>query len=125
MYRADLHRVVGRWRRPASGPELRRGYRAVLAAAEAAACPFWVLDVRGQAPPDDGTRQWLRETFLPGLAGHFERPVCLGILVSPHRPDQLRRPAGLDAVAQLAFFEDEGALNNWLAGHQMGAAAAT
>ncbi|MFD1469349.1 hypothetical protein ACFQ48_14050 [Hymenobacter caeli] len=114
-YRPDLHLLVGRWRRPVSGAELRRGYRALLAAAEAAACPRWLVDVRGRGPLDADAARWLLGEFLPRLPACLPGPVCLGYLVSPRQ----RAPAGpvgpAPAGTQVEFFEDEGALNHWLA----------
>ncbi len=124
-YRPDLHWLVGRWRRPVSGAELRRGYRALLAAAEAAACPFWVVDVRSRDALDAAAAQWLTGTFLPRLAVRLAGPVCLAYLVSPrHRAQLGQYAAGRTTGPQVAFFEDEGALNRWLAQHQNGPSAA-
>ena len=120
-YRGDLHRLVGRWRRPVSAAELRRGYRAMLAAAEAAACPFWVVDVRSRDALDADVAQWLAAAFPLRPAGGLAGPLYLAYLVSPRHRAQVARPtAEVVDGTEVAFFEDEGALNNWLAQQQGG-----
>ena len=124
-YRPDLHLLVGRWRRPVSGAELRRGYRAMLAAAEAAGCPRWLVDVRGRGLPDAAAARWLAGTFLPQLPARLAGPLCLAYLVGPrHRAPLGAAAAGPPGGPEVAFFEDEGALNGWLAQRRPGPAAA-
>jgi hypothetical protein len=112
-YRPDLHLLVGRWQRPVSAAELRQGYRAMLRLARQVNCPYWQLDLRGRATlPDDDTRRWLLERFLPELALRLPEPVCLAYLLSPNLLRQMVTPA--DSPAHLAFFSEEGPLTAWL-----------
>ncbi|WP_140464375.1 hypothetical protein [Hymenobacter nivis] len=125
-YRPDVHQLVARWRRPVSGAELRRGYRALLAAAEAAACPYWVVDVRGRGSALDAVAtRWLTADFLPLLPARLAGPVYLGYLASPRHLAALGAPAPPAAAARVAFFAEEGALNQWLVQQQGGATRGT
>ena len=123
-YRPDLHLLVSRWRRPVSDAELRAGYRATLALAQAVGCPFWQLDLRGRNAPEPATQQWLTEIFWPSLATQLATPACLGYLLSPQLLRQLAPavlapglvPASSSPNApRVAFFAEEGALTAWLA----------
>lgn len=112
-YRPDLHLLVGRWQRPVSAAEFRQGYRAMLRAACQHQCPYWQLDLRGRSTlPDDETRQWLLQRFIPELASRLPEPICLAYLLSPSMKAQLVAPVG--SPAQVAFFAEEGPLTTWL-----------
>ncbi|TVT39546.1 hypothetical protein FNT36_18045 [Hymenobacter setariae] len=112
-YRPDLHLLVGRWQRPVSAAEFRQGYRAMLRLARQVNCPYWQLDLRGRgALPDDDTRRWLLQRFLPELALRLPEPVCLAYLLPPSLLQQMAAPAG--SAAHLAFFSEEGPLTAWL-----------
>ncbi len=112
-YRPDLHLLVGRWQRPVSADEFRAGYRAMLRLARQVNCPYWQLDLRGRATlPDDDTRRWLLQRFLPELALRLPEPVCLAYLLSPSLMRQMVTPA--DSPTHLAFFSEEGPLTAWL-----------
>jgi hypothetical protein len=112
-YRPDLHLLVGRWQRPVSAAEFRQGYRAMLRLARQVSCPYWQLDLRGRDTlPDDDTRRWLLQRFLPELALRLPEPVCLAYLLPPSLLRQMEAPAG--GPAHLAFFSEEGPLTAWL-----------
>lgn len=112
-YRPDLHLLVGRWQRPVSAAEFRAGYRAMLRLARQVNCPYWQLDLRGRATlPDDDTRRWLLQRFLPELALRLPEPVCLAYLLPPSLLRQMVAPTG--SPAHLAFFSEEGPLTAWL-----------
>jgi hypothetical protein len=112
-YRPDLHLLVGRWQRPVSAAEFRQGYRAMLRLARQVNCPYWQLDLRGRgALPDDDTRRWLLQRFLPELALRLPEPVCLAYLLPPSLLQQMTAPVG--SPAHLAFFSEEGPLTAWL-----------
>jgi len=112
-YRPDLHRLVGRWQRPVSAAEFRQGYRAMLRAARQHNCPYWQLDLRGRDTlPDDDTRRWLLQSFLPELANRLPEPACLAYLLSPSMLQQILVPVG--SATQIAFFSEEGPLTAWL-----------
>lgn len=135
-YRPDLHLLVSRWQRPVSSAELRAGYRATLALALAVGCPYWQLDLRGRNAPEDATRQWLKDKFLPRLARELATPVYLGYLLTPQLLRQLvpaERPPGSLAppaagppaeLPRVAFFAEEGPLTAWLSQCQHRGAAA-
>ncbi|MGI4885683.1 MAG: hypothetical protein ACRYFR_12055 [Janthinobacterium lividum] len=124
-YRPDVHQLVARWRRPVSGAELRRGYWALLAAAEAAACPYWVVDVRGRDALDAAATRWLTATFLPLLPARLAGTAYLAYLVSPRHLAALGAAGVPVAGARIAFFAEEGPLNRWLVQRQNGAARGT
>jgi hypothetical protein len=112
-YRPDLHRLVGRWQRPVSATEFRQGYRAMLRLARQTNCPYWQLDLRGRAVlPDDETRRWLLQRFIPALTGHLSEQACLAYLLSPNMMQEMVAPIG--SAAQVAFFSEEGPLTAWL-----------
>lgn len=111
-YRADINLLVCRWQRPISGAEFQQGYRTLLRAAQTTNCPFWLLDVRGHTVPEAGPMQWLKQEFLPHLAGQVGRSICLGYLLSPSQLRQVVPPAD-DGVC-VAFFSEEGPLTAWL-----------
>ena len=128
-YRPDLHLLVGRWQRPVTGAELRQGYRATLALAQAVGCPYWQLDLRGRNAPEADARRWLTQQFMPHLAAQLGEPVYLGYLLSPQllremqpNEDALNAAAGpvaaeappTEPTQQVAFFAEEGALTVWL-----------
>ncbi|AMJ65178.1 hypothetical protein [Hymenobacter sp. PAMC 26628] len=125
-YRPDVHQLVARWRQQGPVAELRRGYRALLAAAEAAACPYWVVDVRSRDALDAAATRWLTDTFLPLLPARLASPVYLAYLVSPRHLAVLGAAAATaGAEARVAFFAEEGPLNQWLVQRQSGAARGT
>lgn len=141
-YRPDLHLLVGRWQRPVTGAELRQGYRATLALAQAVGCPYWQLDLRGRNAPDADARRWLTQQFVPALATQLGEPAYLGYLLSPQLLGEMQaNEAALNAAArlvaavaapagpaqQVAFFAEEGALTAWLTQcqHRRPAALAT
>ncbi|WP_210521117.1 hypothetical protein [Hymenobacter terricola] len=119
-YRPDLHTLVARWQRPVLPAELRQGYAAILQAAEATACPVWLVDLRGRNAPATAEAHWLNTEFLPQLPGRLGGLVCLGFLVSPHFGEQFALAAVAIQSASyepltVRYFEDEGRLTHWLA----------
>ncbi len=123
-YRPDVHQLVARWRRPVSGAELRRGYRALLAA-ETAACPYWVVDVRGRNALDAAATHWFTDTFLPLLPARLASPVYLACLAAPRHLAALGAAGVPAAGAQVAFLAEEGPLNQWPVQRQGGAIRGT
>lgn len=111
-YRADLHLLVARWQCAVSAAELRRGYRAMLALAQAVGCPYWQVDLRSRNAPDAATRQWLVGRFLPRLTGCLGSPVRLAYLLTPALLTQLGSPTS--PASQVAFFSEEGPLVEWV-----------
>ena len=111
-YRPDLHRLVGRWRRPVSAAELRQGYEAAQVLAETVDCPYWLLDLRGRNAPDAATRQWITQEFWPRLAERLGTSACVGYLLTPSLLRELGAPA--EAASRIAFFAEEGPLTDWL-----------
>jgi len=117
-YRADIHTLVTRWRRPVSAAEFRQGYAATLAAAETTACPFWLVDLRGRNAPDADPSHWLSTDFLPQLLSRLGAAVYLGLLLPPYFIHPLLATTGSPTPTQLPtvqYFDEEGALAQWLA----------
>ena len=117
-HRPDLPVVLARWQREISPDELRRGYLAILAAADGCGCWRWLLDLRRRNEQNDSeVAAWMSEDFFPRLAGRFAQPVRVAFLVSPMRalnePPPLR-PTQPDTHA-FATFTDEAAAYAWLA----------
>lgn len=111
-YRPDLHRLVGRWQRPVSATELRRGYEAAQALAEAVDCPYWQLDLRGRNAPDAATWRWITHEFWPQLAERLGTPACVGYLLTPSLLREMGAPTADNS--RVAFFAEEGPLTDWL-----------
>ena len=111
-YRADLHLLVARWQRAVSAAELRQGYRAMLALAQAVGCPHWQVDLRSRNAPDEATRQWLVGRFVPRLTACLGAPVRLAYLLTPALLTQMGPPAS--PASQVAFFSEEGPLTQWV-----------
>jgi len=111
-YRADVHYLVARWRRPVSAAELRQGYYAMLRLAREVNCACWKVDLRSRNAPDATDRHWLAAEFLTQAAQRLDGPVCLGYLLTPSLLAQLGAPT--PGPNRVAFFSEEGPLTEWL-----------
>lgn len=117
-HRPDLPAVLARWQRDISPAELRHGYLAILAAADACGCWRWLLDLRRRNEQNDSDiATWMSQDFFPRLIGRFAQPVRVAFLVSPMRalnePPPMR-PAQPN-THEFATFTDEAAAYTWLA----------
>lgn len=118
VYRPDLPAVIARWQREITPYELRAGYQAILATADAARCGRWLLDLRRREDViEPAVNAWFGTTFAPSLRGRYAAPVRLAFLVSPLRA---RQPvtavvSAADVDCRIATFTDEAAAHAWLA----------
>lgn len=123
--RPDLPAIVARWQREISAAELKAGYFAVLAAADALGCWRWLLDLRRReelATPE--LAAWLNKDFFPRLPGRYAAPVRLAFLASPLRAQQEQSDSSVASISAnprpddgyiSMLFTDEAAAYQWLA----------
>ncbi|OGX91143.1 hypothetical protein [Hymenobacter coccineus] len=118
VYRPDLPALIARWQREVTPYELQTGYQAVLAAADAAGCSRWLLDLRRREDvTEPAVNTWFGTTFAPELRERYGAPVRLAFLVSPLRAQQAVTAvvSAADADCRIATFTDEAAAHFWLA----------
>jgi hypothetical protein len=118
LHRPDLPALIARWQHEVSPAELRAHYEALLAAADAAACARWLLDLRRREDLTEPTvNAWFSETFAPSLRGRYPEAVRLAFLVSPLRAGQsvVAVVSAADTDCEIATFIDEAAAHDWLA----------
>lgn len=119
LHRPDLPALIARWQREVTPAELRAGYEALLAAADAAGCARWLLDLRRREDLTEPTvNAWFSETFAPALRGRYPEAVRLAFLVSPLRAGQpvMAVVSAATADCTIATFTDEAAAHAWLSG---------
>jgi len=119
LHRPDLPALIARWHHEVTPAELQAGYEALLAAADAAGCARWLLDLRRREDLTEPTvNAWFGEIFAPALRGRYAEAVRLAFLVSPLRAGQpvsaIVSAATTDC--KIATFTDEAAAHAWLAG---------
>ncbi|MDO7853967.1 hypothetical protein [Hymenobacter convexus] len=124
--RPDLPAIVARWQREITAPELQAGYLAILAAADAAGCWRWLLDLRRRdelVSPE--LTHWVNTEFFPLLPGRYPAPVRLAFLISPLRAQQQQSASSVAAISaatqpehgyHTALFTEEAAAYQWLGG---------
>ena len=118
LHRPDLPALIARWQHEVTPAELRANYEALLAAADAAACARWLLDLRRREDLTEPTvNKWFGQTFAPSLRGRYPEAVRLAFLVSPLRAGQpvTAVVSAADADCEIATFIDEAAAHEWLA----------
>ena len=119
LHRPDLPALIARWQRDVSPTELQAGYEAIRAAADAAACATWLLDIRRRDDlTDPAINHWFSHVFTPSLRGRYPQPARLAFLVSPLRAQE---PVKADVMptetdCQVATFTEEAAAYQWLNG---------
>ena len=113
--------MVCRWLREATPAEMRTSYEYLRVDAQQLGSRRWLLDIRRRNNDDPATAQWLRDEYMPTLAGLFGGPTFLAYLLSPihlGRVDEDALTSGYVAQLQrsvhVALFIDEGAANAWL-----------
>ena len=123
--RPDLPAIVARWQREITAAELRAGYFAILAAADALGCWRWLLDLRRReelASPELTT--WVNDDFFPQLVGRYASPVRLAFLISPRRAAHGQSDSSVAAISATerpdthyftSLFTDEAVAYQWLA----------
>jgi hypothetical protein len=117
-YRPDLGLLIARWQREVTPAELQSGYLAIRAAADAAHCSEWLLDLRRREDViEPVVNAWFSREFALSLRGRYERAARLAFLVSPLRAKQsvTAMVSAADADCQLATFMDEAEAYRWLA----------
>ena len=117
-YRPDLGLIIARWQREVTPAELQSGYLAIRAAADAAHCSEWLLDLRRREDViEPAVNAWFSREFAPALRRRYEQAARLAFLVSPLRAQQpvTAMVSAADADCQLATFTDEAAAYEWLA----------
>ncbi|MFD1469064.1 hypothetical protein ACFQ48_12585 [Hymenobacter caeli] len=118
VFRPDLPALIARWQREVTPQELQAGYQAVLAAADAAQCGRWLLDLRRREDViEPAVNAWFGTTFAPGLRGRYAAPVRLAFLISPLRARQsvVATVSAADTDCRIATFTDEASAHAWLA----------
>jgi hypothetical protein len=118
-YRPDLGLIIARWQREVTPAELQSGYLAIRAAADAAHCSEWLLDLRRREDViEPAVNAWFSCEFAPSLRERYERAARLAFLVSPLRAKHsvTAMVSAADADCQLATFMDEADAYRWLAG---------
>jgi len=118
LHRPDLPALIARWHREVTPAELRAGYEAMLAAADAAACGRWLLDLRRREDLTEPTvNAWFGTEFAPALRGRYAEAVRLAFLVSPLRAGQpvVAVVSAAHTDCEIATFTDEAAAHSWLA----------
>ena len=118
LHRPDLPALIARWHREVTPIELQAGYEQLLAAADAATCARWLLDLRRREDLTEPTvNAWFSQTFAPALRGRYPEAVRLAFLVSPMRAGQpvMAVVSAADTDCQIATFIDEAAAHDWLA----------
>lgn len=124
-YRPDLPAIVARWQREISEGELQAGYRAILAAADAGRCPYWLLDLRRREElASPALTTWMDLDFFPQLPHRYATPVRIAFLISPLRARQEQSASSVALISarslpghgfSSALFTDEAAAYQWLA----------
>ena len=117
-HRPDLGMLIARWQREVTPTELQSGYLAIRAAADAADCGQWLLDLRRREDViEPAVNAWFGREFAPSLRGRYERAARLAFLVSPRRAQQpvTAMVSAADTDCQLATFMDEAEAYRWLA----------
>ena len=124
---AEAQRLEARWLRPVSSAEYRASYEALLAEAEAAACPYWLVDIRRRSSPTAADGRWLINEFSPLVPARLGTAVFMGTLfppgfVEPAAPAHPIVPNAYQPVPNLLVrnFSDEPALLKWLRRCQLG-----
>jgi hypothetical protein len=116
-HRPDLGLVIARWQREITPAELRTDYLAIRAAADAAGCGHWLLDLRRR---DDiiepVVNAWFGHEFAPSLRARYADPARLACLVSPLRAQQpvMARVTAAEADCFIATFTEEATAYTWL-----------
>ena len=118
LHRPDLPAIIARWQRPVTPAELQAGYQALLAAADAAGCGRWLLDLRRREDlTEPSVNAWFSTQFAPALRGRYAEAVRLAFLVSPLRAQQsvMAVVSATTTDCEIATFTDEAAAHTWLA----------
>jgi hypothetical protein len=121
-YQPETGVLVGRWQRQVMPFELHRGYAALLDAAVAHDCRYWLIDTsQRNAGVDASDVQWMMDKFFPQLLPRLGRPTYLAYLMAPHQLAGVLTNSGIphlnyfqERPYQLQRFTDEAQACGWL-----------
>jgi len=122
-HRPDLGVLIARWQREVTPAELQSGYLAIRAAADAAGCGQWLLDLRRREDViEPAVNAWFSREFAPSLRGRYAAPARLAYLVSPLRAQQpvLVEVSEAESDCLIATFTEEAAACDWLTADSSG-----
>jgi hypothetical protein len=101
--------------------EIRDGYNALLAAARAQACRFWLVDTRRRERASQESTQWMIEVFFPQVAAQVHGRVHVAYLFMPNHLRDVENDASVPPLTyfdgrpyHIARFTEEHAAMNWL-----------
>ena len=75
--------LLGRWLRPVTEEEARRGYDDLLAAAKLHKARYWLLDIRRRHRSAPATLAWLLSKYYEQLVRELGPPVCMVYFMAP------------------------------------------
>lgn len=100
--RPELGVLIGRWQRQPTLEELQAGYQALLAAAEATANRFWLVDARRRDNANQQGTPWMMSVFFPLVAARLRGPVYMAYVFTPSHLADLEADA---SVPPLTYFD--------------------
>ncbi|MCC3156300.1 hypothetical protein LJ737_03575 [Hymenobacter sp. 15J16-1T3B] len=103
VYRVELGVLVGRWMQPVTPEQLQTGYAALLDAASAWQCRWWLIDGRRRTHSHKGDSRWMMDAFFPQLASRLGGKAYLAYLFTPSHLQELEAAA---EVPKLEYFND-------------------
>lgn len=83
IYQHHTDILLGRWLRPVTETEARRGYDELLATAKTHGARYWLLDIRRRHRSAPATLAWLLGTYYPLLVQELGAPVCMVYFMAP------------------------------------------
>ena len=83
VYQSHNDILLGRWLRPVTEVEARRGYDDLLAAAQLHRARYWLLDIRRRHRSAPATLAWLLGEYYDGLVRALGPPVCVVYFMAP------------------------------------------
>lgn len=83
IYQHHTDILLGRWLRPVTETEARRGYDQLLAAAKEHGARYWLLDIRRRHRSAPATLAWLLGTYYDQLVRELGAPVCMVYFMAP------------------------------------------
>ncbi|GAB2951810.1 hypothetical protein GCM10027048_16010 [Hymenobacter coalescens] len=121
-YDAEAGLLIGRWRRLVMPFELHRGYAALLDAAAAHDCRYWLIDTSQRTSGVDASDvQWMMDRFFPQLQPRLGRTTYLAYLMAPHQLASIITDSDIPNLTyfderpyRLARFTDEVQARSWL-----------
>lgn len=120
-YNCDTQILVGRWLRPVTPAESRRGYEELAAAARKENANYWLVDVRRCQSNAPETLRWLKESYYPKLMAELAAPVCVVYFMSPDLREAFQvngalveTTSGPGKPFRLSLCTTEGECMNWL-----------